>query len=262
MRNIPRPEGASANSSAGIPSAGNYATVSRYREHSSPFVRGSVLRFLSYVEPQSVLGPLLDALSDPAYVVRENAIDELDNLGVVESAGRIRTLLNDPEPDVREAAKEAIANLLRIEQPPPDGLPSALPLSAQFNNINDVSSALEFEHLCVSLLRHIGYASFEVGKRGGRDSGVDIVATDTNNAFVVIECKWTRARRRVDSTAIYAVRGAVDMLRADRGILITNSAVTNAARLAATSANVEVWDSDFLANASESSKGVKADITS
>ncbi len=81
------------------------------RAHPSPYVRGSVLRFISELYPESAPSLLLEALQDPHYIVRENAIDELDRLGVVEAISSIRPLLADPHPDTRQAAETAIQNL-------------------------------------------------------------------------------------------------------------------------------------------------------
>ena len=59
-----------------------------------------------------VAKPLLyDALSSSHPIVRENAIDELDELDCKEALPRIRTLLDDPDKNVRQAAKTAIENL-------------------------------------------------------------------------------------------------------------------------------------------------------
>ncbi|NET65118.1 MAG: HEAT repeat domain-containing protein [Moorea sp. SIO1G6] len=51
-------------------------------DHSSPYVRGSVLRFLARLYPEQALPQLLDKLKDPHFIVRENAVDELDELGI------------------------------------------------------------------------------------------------------------------------------------------------------------------------------------
>jgi hypothetical protein len=51
-------------------------------------------------------------------VVRESAIDEIDELDVVDMLDDIRPFLNDPHPDVRQAARTAIAN---FEWTHPDG---------------------------------------------------------------------------------------------------------------------------------------------
>lgn len=85
--------------------------VLAYRAHRSPFVRGAVLRYVSNVLPDTARPLLLEALNDPHYVVRENAVDELDSLGAVDAIPAIRPLLNDSHKHVREAATTAIENL-------------------------------------------------------------------------------------------------------------------------------------------------------
>ena len=79
--------------------------------HSSPYVRARVLEFLSKLHPESATSLLIEALQDSDYIVRESAIDELDDLGIVESIADIKPLLSDPHPHVRQAAKTAIKNL-------------------------------------------------------------------------------------------------------------------------------------------------------
>lgn len=86
--------------------------VMALRDHPDPYVRGSVLRFISRVLPQEAIPFLIDALNDPHYIVRENAIDELDELGAsYDVVPRLRTFLDDPHPDVRQAAATAICNV-------------------------------------------------------------------------------------------------------------------------------------------------------
>jgi hypothetical protein len=73
--------------------------------HASPYVRGSVLRFLGDTDAEHVLPILLAALSDEHYIVRENAVDELDDLEAVEALPAVLPLLDDPHPHVRQAAE-------------------------------------------------------------------------------------------------------------------------------------------------------------
>jgi len=76
-------------------------------------VRSAVLRFARQVLPDRAAKLLLDALGDPHYIVRENAIDELDELDYTPALPGIQALLTDPHPHVRQAALTAIANLAR-----------------------------------------------------------------------------------------------------------------------------------------------------
>jgi HEAT repeat protein len=62
------------------------------------------------VETKSIQA-LLAALHDPSFIVRESAIDELDELQAVASLPALANLLQDPDPDVREAARTAYDHL-------------------------------------------------------------------------------------------------------------------------------------------------------
>lgn len=84
-------------------------------EHSSPYVRGSVLRFVAQLYPDKALPLLLSTLKDPHFIVRENAVDELGELGLPSVIPYLQPLLSDPHPDVRQATQTAIQNLSVIE---------------------------------------------------------------------------------------------------------------------------------------------------
>ena len=77
----------------------------------SPYVRGAVLRYMARLHSAIAKKYLLESLKDSHYVVRLNAIDELDWIDAVEAIPHIRELLTDEDPDVREAAETAIKNL-------------------------------------------------------------------------------------------------------------------------------------------------------
>lgn len=79
--------------------------------HPSPHVGGSVLRFLSRHNPNRAKPLLIESLRSPEFLIRENAVDELDDLGCVEALPQLRLLLDDPHPDVRQAAATAVKNL-------------------------------------------------------------------------------------------------------------------------------------------------------
>lgn len=74
-------------------------------------VRGAVLRFARQVAPDRAPVLLLGALDDPHYIVRENAIDELDELECTPALPRIEALLRDAPPRVRQSALWMIAHL-------------------------------------------------------------------------------------------------------------------------------------------------------
>ncbi|WP_327148342.1 HEAT repeat domain-containing protein [Nocardia sp. NBC_01329] len=80
-------------------------------DHPSPFVRASVLDYLARAEPESAYPALVQGLRDSDYVVRETAVDALDDLDSTESISAIEPLLEDPHEDVRLAARTAVDNL-------------------------------------------------------------------------------------------------------------------------------------------------------
>lgn len=84
-------------------------------QHRSPYVRGSVLRFMRCLHPNKALPLLIEALKDPDFIVRENAADELGELYQVEAIPYLRPLLADSHSDVREAAQTAIEMLEESE---------------------------------------------------------------------------------------------------------------------------------------------------
>lgn len=81
------------------------------RSSPSPYVRGSVLRFIARLYPEKAINILIEALNDPDFIVRENAADELGELEVISAIPLLRPLLNDSHPDVRSAAQTAIEML-------------------------------------------------------------------------------------------------------------------------------------------------------
>ncbi|MBW4550297.1 MAG: HEAT repeat domain-containing protein [Aphanocapsa sp. GSE-SYN-MK-11-07L] len=85
-------------------------------KHPAPCVRGSVLRYMSQYDPKIASVMLVEALDDPDYTVRENALDELDQLGAVEAIPLIRSLLTDSHPDVQKAAETALENLAQLKK--------------------------------------------------------------------------------------------------------------------------------------------------
>lgn len=79
------------------------------RDAASEWVRAGVLRYMQDCAPAQAVTMALGALSDPHFIVRETAIDVLDELGAVgQHLDRIRLLLGDEHPDVRAAAHYAI----------------------------------------------------------------------------------------------------------------------------------------------------------
>ncbi len=84
------------------------------RDHPSPYVRGSVLRYMRSRSPKRATPILLEALNDPDPIVRGSAIDELGGIADRGVARLVVPLVDDPDPDVRRAAQLAIEEEARI----------------------------------------------------------------------------------------------------------------------------------------------------
>ena len=81
--------------------------------HVSPFVRGSVLRFVATLYPEQSLPILLRSLDDSDAIVRENAVDELGDLGDEAAISPLKVLFKkEKDRNVREAIKTALEMLL------------------------------------------------------------------------------------------------------------------------------------------------------
>lgn len=93
----------------------HYDRVMRLRQHPSPYVQGAVLRYVASLFPDRAFPLLIEALQDPHYIVRENAADELGELGDPAAIPHLRPLLADSHPHVRQAVETAIDML----EPPP-----------------------------------------------------------------------------------------------------------------------------------------------
>jgi hypothetical protein len=85
--------------------------VVKLRFHESAYVRSSVLRFMSKLYPEEARSLLIEALQDRHEIVRQSAIDEIDELQMTDAIPTLRPFLNDSSPDVRQAAETAIENL-------------------------------------------------------------------------------------------------------------------------------------------------------
>jgi HEAT repeat protein len=85
-------------------------SVTPLLQHPSPYVVGSALRFFSRCAPDQAVPLLEKALKADDPIVRQNAVDELAELNYTPALAKIRRLLQDPHPDVRQAARTAVAH--------------------------------------------------------------------------------------------------------------------------------------------------------
>lgn len=85
--------------------------VEKLLEHPSPLVRSSCLRYFRRITPENAVPLLLASLNDIDFIVREEAIDSLDELDAVEAIPYLKPFLRDSHPDVRQAAETALKNL-------------------------------------------------------------------------------------------------------------------------------------------------------
>jgi vesicle coat complex subunit len=85
--------------------------ILRLIRHDSPYVVGAVLRYMARQYPHEAVSILHKALASKEPIVRQNAIDELDDLNCKEALPAIKRLLRDPDKHVRQAARSAVKNL-------------------------------------------------------------------------------------------------------------------------------------------------------
>lgn len=79
--------------------------------HPDPFVVAAGLHLLARSYPTQAASILFDALNHAHNVVRSSACDEIDDLEIVEAIPKLKPLLKDRHPDVRQAAATALDNL-------------------------------------------------------------------------------------------------------------------------------------------------------
>jgi len=87
--------------------------VLRRRNSPSPYVVGSVLRYLSRLYPKRAMPLLIKALSSDDPIIIQNGIDELDDLDAVKALAAIQALQYHSHVHVQQAARTAAVNLQR-----------------------------------------------------------------------------------------------------------------------------------------------------
>ena len=82
--------------------------------HGNPSLVSQALRHLCRFYPSEVRPYIETALESRDYLVRETAVDEIDDAGWIEFLPQVRRLLTDRHQDVRQAAATAVRNLSSI----------------------------------------------------------------------------------------------------------------------------------------------------
>ena len=86
--------------------------INQLKFHKDPYIRSSTIRYYSKLFPKYAIEIVLKGLLDESAIVRMSAVDEVGELTILESRELIYDLLlNDPDRDVREAAKTTCADL-------------------------------------------------------------------------------------------------------------------------------------------------------
>lgn len=109
-------------------------------------------------------------------------------------------------------------------------------------------SPTDFERRIANLFEAMGYVVEHTGRTG--DHGIDVIAT--SNAVItggklVIQCKRYAEENKVGESEVRDLYGAVTHERASKGILVTTSDFTSAARKFATDKQLELINGSKLA---------------
>lgn len=104
----------------------------------------------------------------------------------------------------------------------------------------------EFEQWCASLLRKRGFRNVQV-RGGAGDQGVDVIAYKQGRKYA-IQCK--RYRSKLGNTPVQEINCGMEVVRADVGVVMTNSTFTDGAIEAAQCAGrdkpILLWDRTAL----------------
>jgi restriction endonuclease Mrr len=109
----------------------------------------------------------------------------------------------------------------------------------------DQMNGLDFEEAVVELLEGLGYENVE--RTGYYDKGADATAVKDGVRTAIQVKRWASA---VDEAAVMQLVNGVRQYECERGLLVTNSYLTERAAKTAETWGVEVWDrrtlSDFV----------------
>jgi HEAT repeat protein len=89
---------------------GEPARVSNMRQDARPLVRAAILRYEGQVRGREAVPQLIQGLDDSDPIVRQEAIDQLDELEVTQAVANVRELAADPDPRVQQAAETFMRN--------------------------------------------------------------------------------------------------------------------------------------------------------
>jgi len=136
---------------------------------------------------------------------------------------------------------------------PWDDLPYAEELDAAAHldtvqNLLDLDG-YEFEQLIVQLFEAIPVFDEVRRTRSRADGGIDLVAVNTTpfvGGRVAIQAKRYATHRKVDIAAVREIVGSISQREFNKGIIITTSDFTRAAREEATRLGVELYDRERL----------------
>lgn len=108
----------------------------------------------------------------------------------------------------------------------------------------DLMEGHAFEYACADILKINGFKNVEVTKGSG-DYGVDILARKGVD-YYAIQCK--RYKNKLDNSPVQEVVSGKVHYNCNKAAVMTNSYLTDAAKLLAYENDVEIWDRDILAN--------------
>jgi len=87
--------------------------------HESPYVIGAALRYAHFALPaEKAFIILTDALKNTDSIVRQNALDELGDLGDKRALEFIRPYCDDSDSDVKQAANTAYETIIDVSKEP------------------------------------------------------------------------------------------------------------------------------------------------
>ena len=109
----------------------------------------------------------------------------------------------------------------------------------------DMLDGFEFEEYVANLLLTLGYKEAIVTQKSG-DFGADILAVNSNDIRVAIQCKRYGTQNSVGNDAIQQIHSAMDYFDYQKAMVITTSYFSKPAFQMAQKLEVELWDREIL----------------